>query len=83
MATSHPFLLEAPISKPRILGMFEWYRVVVMGVYQAPIHSKPHGLKNIQNLSPTGVVSQIRQPLLRKLSNIPYIVGNHPSQTDF
>ena len=28
-------------------------------------------------------VSQIGQPLLRKLSNIPYIVGNHPSQTDF
>ena len=28
-------------------------------------------------------VSQITQPLLRKLSNIPYIVGNHPSQTDF
>ena len=33
MAISHPFLLEAPISKPRILGMFEWYRVVVMSVY--------------------------------------------------
>ena len=28
-------------------------------------------------------VSQIGLPLLRKLSNIPYIVGNHPSQTDF
>ena len=28
-------------------------------------------------------VSQIGKIFVRKLSRIPYIVGNHPSQTDF
>ena len=33
MVTSHSLLLEAPIPKPRILGMFEWLGVVVISVY--------------------------------------------------
>ena len=42
---------QAPIFKPRILGMFEWL------VYtKAPCTQNPMDLENIRNLFPIGVI---------------------------